>query len=85
MVDLHERENIKIIKSEKKNVSDEEMEAFRKQLNLYSDGIDSFCKYYIDKQAESKYEMSASEFDALINKLIKQHKIFKSLLKEQEG
>lgn len=82
LVDLNDRKNIKIIKSERNTMTDSEMVLFEKQLEVRSNIVDEFCKNYIEKQVKSNPEISEEEFNKTIKELKKQHKILKSLIKE---
>ena len=80
LVDLNDRKNIKIIKSEQNTMTDSEMVLFEKQLEVRSNMVDEFCKNYIEKQVKSNIEISEEEFNKTIKELKKQHKILKSLI-----
>ncbi len=83
-IDLSDRINIQIVKSDDKFVSDSDIEAFREQLNTRSKITDDFCKYYIEKQVETQKELSEEEFSKTMKELKKQHKILRCLLKEED-
>lgn len=85
MVDLHERKNIKIIKAEKRIVSDNEIKLFEEQLEARSKAANEFVELYIKKQLETQPQISKEDFNATMKEMMKQHKILKSLLKEQEN
>lgn len=84
MVDLHERKNIKIIEAEKRIVSDDEIKSFEEQLEARSKAANEFVELYIKKQLETQPQISKEDFNATMKEMMKQHKILKSLLKEQE-
>lgn len=85
MVDLHERKNIKIIEAEKRIVSDNEIKLFEEQLEARSKAANEFVELYIKKQLETQPQISKEDFNATMKEMMKQHKILKSLLKEQEN
>ncbi len=85
MVDLHERKNIKIIEAEKRVISDDEMKLFEEQLESRTKAANEFMELYIEKQLEMQPQISKEDFNATMKEMMKQHKILKSLLKEQEN
>lgn len=85
MVDLHERKNIKIIEAEKRVISDDEMKLFEEQLESRTKAANEFMELYIEKQLEMQPQISKEDFNATMKEMVKQHKILKSLLKEQEN
>lgn len=85
MVDLHERKNIKIIEAEKRVISDDEMKLFEEQLESRTKVANEFMELYIEKQLEMQPQISKEDFNATMKEMVKQHKILKSLLKEQEN
>lgn len=84
MIDLSERKNLKIIEAEKSNISDDDIEEFKKQLEIRSKAADEFCEYYINKQLEANTKISEEEFNSTMKELLKQHKILKYLIKDQK-
>ena len=85
IVDLSNRKNIKIVKSEKESISDEEIELFENQLKSLSEQAEEFHKYVIEQELKANSKITEEEFNATMKALMKQHKILKSLLKEQEN
>lgn len=84
MIDLRDRKNIKIIESEKVAYSDDNIEVFRQQVNARTKAIEDFNDYIIKKETESKKHISEEEFQKAMKDLLKQHKMLKYLLKEQD-
>lgn len=84
MIDLSERKNLKIIEAEKSNISDDDIEAFKKQLEIRSKAADELCEYYINKQLEANTKISEEKFNSTMKELLKQHKILKYLIKDQK-
>lgn len=85
MIDLSDRRNIKIIESEKVIITDEEIEAFRKQIDDKAKEIEDFNNYIIEREVASKKKISDKEFNDTMKELLKQHKILKHMLKKQEN
>lgn len=84
MVDLSNRKNIRIIESEKIIVSDSEIKSFEQQLEARSKKVDDFDKFYIKKQLKSVPEISDEDFETTMKKMLKQYKILKSLIEEEQ-
>lgn len=84
MIDLSDRKNIRIIESEKNVYSDDDVEFFRQQVEDKTRAIEDFNNYIIKKEAESKRHISDEEFKKAMNELLKQHKVLKYLLEEQD-
>jgi hypothetical protein len=84
MVDLSNRKNIRIIESEKISYSDEDVEFFRQQVEDKTKAIEDFNDYIIKKGIESKRHISDDEFQKAMKDLLKQHKMLKYLLEEQD-
>lgn len=84
IVDLHERGNIKIISSEKHEVTDNDIHVLEKKMQLRSNNANEFCEYLICKNLEEKKEISKNEFEIMMKEIKKQHKILRFLLNEKE-
>lgn len=83
-IDLSDRKNIRIIEAEKIVYSDDDIEVFRQQVNDKTKEIEDFNNYIIKKEMELKKSVSDEEFDNAMKDFLKQHKILKYLLKEQD-
>lgn len=84
-IDLNDRENINIIQSDKTIISDYDTEIFRQELNKRTEEAEEFHRYIIEKELESNRKISDEELDTIMKNLLKQNKILKYLLKEQEN
>lgn len=84
MIDLSDRKNIRIIESEKTIITDDEIENFRKQVDIKTREIEDFNNYIIEKEVASKRKVSDEEFQKAMKDLLKQHKMLKYLLEEQD-
>lgn len=84
MIDLSDRKNIQIIESERVIITDDEIEDFRKQVDIKAREIEDFNNYIIKKEVASKRKVSDDEFNKAMKDLLKQHKLLKSMLKEQD-
>lgn len=84
MIDLSDRKNIRIIESEKTIITDDEIENFRRQVDIKTREIEDFNNYIIEKEVASKRKISDEEFQKAMKDLLKQHKMLKYLLKEQD-
>lgn len=84
MIDLDDRKYIKIIQSEKTTISDHETKLLREQLECRSKEAEDFCRYIVKKDLENQRKISDEEFNNTMKKLLKQHKILKCLLEEQD-
>ena len=80
-VDLSSRKNIKIIESEKKPISDDEIKKFEDQLKLISKQVEEFNTYLIEQEIKVKPKISDEEFESIMKNILKQHKILKSMMK----
>lgn len=85
MIDLTDRKNIRIIESESIIYSDDDIETFRQQVEDKTKAIEDFNDYIIKKESESKRHISDEEFQKTMKDLLKQHKILKYLLGEQDN
>lgn len=85
MIDLSDRKNIKIIEAEKTIIVDDEVERLREQIRSREKEAEEFRKYFIQKELETKRRISDEEFNDQMSDLLKQNKILKYLLKEQEN
>lgn len=83
MIDLSDRKNIRIIESERTIITDDEIEDFRKQVDIKTREIEDFNNYIIEKEVASKRKISDEEFNKAMKELLRQHKLLKSMLKEQ--
>lgn len=83
MIDLSDRKNIQIIESERTIITDDEIEDFRKQVDIKTREIEDFNNYIIKKEVASKKKVSDEEFNKAMKELLRQHKLLKSMLKEQ--
>lgn len=84
MIDLSDRKNIRIIESERTIITDDEIEDFRRQVDIKAREIEDFNNYIIKKEVASKRKVSDEEFNKAMKELLKQHKLLKSMLKEQD-
>lgn len=84
MIDLSDRKNIRIIESEKTIITDDEIENFRRQVDIKTREIEDFNNYIIEKEVASKRKVSDEEFQKAMKDLLKQHKMLKYLLEEQD-
>lgn len=84
MIDLSDRKNIRIIESEKNVYSDDDVEFFRQQVEAKTRAIEDFNNYIIKKEVASKRHISDEELKKAMNELLKQHKVLKYLLEEQD-
>ena len=82
MIDLSDRKNIRIIESEKTIITDDEN--FRRQVDIKTREIEDFNNYIIEKEVASKRKVSDEEFQKAMKDLLKQHKMLKYLLEEQD-
>lgn len=84
MIDLSDRKNIRIIESERTIITDDEIENFRRQVDIKAREIEDFNNYIIEKEVASKRKVSDEEFNKAMKELLRQHKLLKSMLKEQD-
>lgn len=84
MIDLSDRKNIRIIESEKIIITDDEIENFRRQVDIKTREIEDFNNYIIEREVASKRKVSDEEFQKAMKDLLKQHKMLKYLLEEQD-
>lgn len=84
MIDLSDRKNIRIIESERTIITDDEIEDFRKQVDIKAREIEDFNNYIIEKEVASRRKVSDEEFNKAMKELLGQHKLLKSMLKEQD-
>ncbi len=85
MIDLSDRKNILIIESERTIITDDEIEDFRRQVDIKAREIEDFNNYIIEKEVASRRKVSDEEFNKAMKELLGQHKLLKSMLKEQEN
>lgn len=85
MIDLSDRKNIRIIESERTIITDDEIEDFRRQVDIKAREIEDFNNYIIEKEVASKRKVSDEEFNKAMKELLRQHKLLKSMLKEQDA
>lgn len=83
MIDLSDRKNILIIESERTIITDDEIEDFRRQVDIKAREIEDFNNYIIEKEVASRRKVSDEEFNKAMKELLGQHKLLKSMLKEQ--
>lgn len=84
MIDLSDRKNIRIIESERTIITDDEIEDFRRQVDIKAREIEDFNNYIIEKEVASRRKVSDEEFNKAMKELLGQHKLLKSMLKEQD-
>ena len=84
MIDLSDRKNIRIIESERTIITDDEIEDFRRQVDIKAREIEDFNNYIIEKEVASRRKVSDEEFNKAMKDLLKQHKMLKYLLEEQD-
>lgn len=82
IVDLRERKNIKIIKTDEFDASDYDDEKLRRYVSDYSKATEAFNCYLIDKEVASKRTITDEEFEDVMAKTIKQHEILKYMFGE---
>lgn len=85
MIDLSDRKNILIIESERTIITDDEIEDFRRQVDIKAREIEDFNNYIIEKEVASRRKVSDEEFNKAMKELLGQHKLLKSMLKEQKN
>lgn len=83
MIDLSDRKNIRIIESERTIITDDEIEDFRRQVDIKAREIEDFNNYIIEKEVASRRKVSDEEFNKAMKELLGQHKLLKSMLKGQ--
>lgn len=84
MIDLSDRKNITIIESKKITVSDYDVEILKKQIETRTKAIKDFNNYIIEKEIASKKTISDEEFNNTMKELMKQHKMLRYMLEEQD-
>lgn len=83
LIDLKERKQIKIIRSKKASISDDEINEFKKRLDSLHMTYDSFSELYIKKNTKNVSEVSDEYFHELMQNILKQNALLENMLYSQ--
>lgn len=81
LIDLSDRENIKIIPSNKGVIKDTEIEEFEKRFSTYYSSFYDFTELCIEKNIEKNRNLTEEHFNKSMKNAISQNELLKEMLK----